>query len=139
MYKLLRRKQNCLSPSAAYSPSINKHSKYFYVSKEFFFCGQFQTKSVICSTCAGMLSHLVMSDSVPPHGLYPDGILCPWNFPGKNTGMGCHVLLQGIFLTQGLNQSLLHWQVSSSPPAPPGKPLLSRYTTPKKIFVYVIL
>ena len=31
-------------------------------------------------------------------------VLCPWDFPGKNTGVGCHSLLQGIFLTQGLNQ-----------------------------------
>ena len=31
-------------------------------------------------------------------------------FPGKNTGVGCHFLLQGIFLTQGSNLSLLHWQ-----------------------------
>ena len=34
--------------------------------------------------------------------------LCPWNFSGKNTGMGCHFLLQGIFPTQGLNPWLLH-------------------------------
>ena len=33
--------------------------------------------------------------------------LCPWNFPGKNTGVGCHFLLQGIFPTQGLNPGLL--------------------------------
>ena len=32
-------------------------------------------------------------------------------FPGKNTGVGCHFLLHGIFLTQGLNLGLLHWQV----------------------------
>ena len=31
----------------------------------------------------------------------------PWGFPGKNTGVGCHSLLQGIFLTQGLNPGLL--------------------------------
>ena len=36
--------------------------------------------------------------------------LCPWNSPGKNTGVGCHSLLQGIFLTQGSNQGLLHWR-----------------------------
>ena len=36
-------------------------------------------------------------------------------FPGKNTGMGCHFLLQGIFLTQGLNLGLLHWQADSLP------------------------
>ena len=40
-------------------------------------------------------------------------LLRPWDFPGKNTGVGCHFLLQGIFLTQGSNLQLLHllhWQ-----------------------------
>ena len=53
-------------------------------------------------------SHSVMSDCWQFHGLYPARSLCPWNSPGKNTGMGCHSLLQGIFLTQGLNPGLLH-------------------------------
>ena len=35
--------------------------------------------------------------------------LCPWNSPGKNTGVCCHSLLQGIFMTQGSNPGLLHW------------------------------
>ena len=35
-------------------------------------------------------------------------LLCPWDFPGKNTGMGCHALLQGIFPTQGLKLCLLY-------------------------------
>ena len=42
--------------------------------------------------------------------------------PGKNTGVGCHTLLQGIFLTQGSNPCLFHllcWQVGSLPLAPP--------------------
>ena len=34
-------------------------------------------------------------------------LLSPWDFPGKNTGVGCHFLLQGIFLTQGSNPRLL--------------------------------
>ena len=34
--------------------------------------------------------------------------------PGKNTAVGCHALLQGIFSTQELNLYLLHWQVDSS-------------------------
>ena len=34
-------------------------------------------------------------------------ILCPWDFPGKNTGMGCLFLLQGFFPTQGSNSGLL--------------------------------
>ena len=37
-------------------------------------------------------------------------LLCLWNSPRKNTGVGCHSLLQRIFLAQGLNPSLLHWR-----------------------------
>ena len=60
----------------------------------------------------------VVSNSLRPHGLWPTRLLCPWHFPGKTTGVGCHVLLQGIFSTQGLNQHLLwllHWQADSLP------------------------
>ena len=56
----------------------------------------------------------------------PPGFPCPWDSPGKNTGVGCHFLLQGLFPTQGSNTrllSLLHWQVGSVPLAPPRKPL----------------
>ena len=53
------------------------------------------------------VSHSVMPDSLPPHGLQPARFLCPWDFPGKDTGV-CDFLLQGIFLTQGLNPGLLH-------------------------------
>ena len=35
-------------------------------------------------------------------------LLCPWDFPDENNGVGCHFLLQGIFLTQGSNVGLLH-------------------------------
>ena len=45
----------------------------------------------------------VMSDSLPPHGLQPTRLLCPWDFPGKNPGVGCHALLQGIFPIQESN------------------------------------
>ena len=51
----------------------------------------------------------VMSDSLRPHGLWPTRLLCPWDSPGKNTGEGCHFLLQGIFLTQGSNSGLPHF------------------------------
>ena len=40
-------------------------------------------------------SHSVVSDSLPPHGLQPAKLLCLWNSPGKNTGVGCHSLLHG--------------------------------------------
>ena len=49
----------------------------------------------------------VMSNSLQPHGLEPTRLLCPWDFSGKNTGIGCHFLLQGLFLTQELNLHLL--------------------------------
>ena len=42
----------------------------------------------------------VVSDSLRPHGLQPAKLLSPQASPGKNTGVGCHALLQGIFLTQ---------------------------------------
>ena len=38
-------------------------------------------------------SRSVVSDSSRPHGLQPSGVLCPWDFPGKSTGVGCHRLL----------------------------------------------
>ena len=43
-----------------------------------------------------------------PNGPYPARLLCPWDFLGKNTGVGSHLLLQGIFLIQGSNLDLLH-------------------------------
>ena len=50
----------------------------------------------------------VVSNSLWAYGLSPARFLCPWDSPGKNTEVGCHFLLQGIFLTQGSNPSLLH-------------------------------
>ena len=43
-----------------------------------------------------------------PRGLQPTRLLCPWNSPGKNTGVGSQSLLQGILPTQVLNLGLLH-------------------------------
>ena len=72
-----------------------------------------------------MLSCSVMSNSVWPAGLSPGRLLCPWNPPGKNTGVGCDFLFQGISPTQGLNPHLLHllhWQVGSLLLMPLGSP-----------------
>ena len=60
-----------------------------------------------------------------PMNCSPPGSSVHGDSPGKNTGVGCHPLLQGIFPTQGLNPrllSLLHQQAVSLPLAPPGKP-----------------
>ena len=75
--------------------------------------------------CVWVLSGLGVSDFLWPHGMQPVRLLCPWDFPGTNTGVGCHFLLQGIFQTQGLNlhlSHLLHWQEDSSPLCHLGSP-----------------
>ena len=51
-------------------------------------------------------------------------ILCPWDSPGKNTGVGCHSLLQEIFPTQGSNLGLLQLQADSLPSEPSGSYLV---------------
>ena len=58
-----------------------------------------------------------------PMDYSPPGSSVHGDSPGKNTGVGCHALLQGIFLTQGSNPCLLcllHWQAGSLPLAPLG-------------------
>ena len=67
---------------------------------------------ILC-TCMHVLSHVL---TLWPEGLQTASLLCLWNFPGKNTGAGCHALFQGIFPSQGSNQCflhLLHFQVDS--------------------------
>ena len=76
------------------------------------------------TVCVCAPSPSVVSDSLQPHGLQPARLLCPWDSPGKSTGVGCHPLLQETFLTQGLNPRLLcllDWHVGSLPLVPPGK------------------
>ena len=49
----------------------------------------------------------VVSDSLWPRGLWPTRLLSPWDSPGKNTGVSCHTLLRGIFLTQEIESTSL--------------------------------
>ena len=67
-----------------------------------------------------LVSHV--SDSLRSHELWPAKLVCPWNSPGNNTGVGCHFHLQVIFPTQGLNLGLLHG-ADSLLPEPPEKPI----------------
>ena len=63
------------------------------------------------------------------------------DFPGKTTGVGCHALLQEIFLTQGSSLrllSLLHWQASSLQPVPPGKTFASFGTFIPRYFILFV-
>ena len=83
--------------------------------------------SLFLYNIACMLSHFSHADSLWPYGLWPTRLPCPWDSPGKDTGVSCHVLLQRIFPIQGSNLSLwhlLHWQ-------PPGKPYNITYLPSK--------
>ena len=53
-------------------------------------------------------SYSALYNSLRPRGVESTRLLCPSDSPGKNSGVGCHYLLQGIFLAQGLNLGLLH-------------------------------
>ena len=62
--------------------------------------------SVHSSMCVCLISWSCLT--LWPSGLYPARLLSSWDSPGKNTGVGSHSLLQGIFPTQGWNPGLLH-------------------------------
>ena len=65
-----------------------------------------------------------MSDSLWSYGLQFSSLLCPWDFPHKNTGVGCHFMLQEVFPIQGSNPQLLcllhcrgildHWTIGET-------------------------
>ena len=57
-----------------------------------------------------MVYRVLVAQSLPPHGLWPTRLFCPWNSTGRSAGVSNHSLLQGIFPTQGQNPRLLHWQ-----------------------------
>ena len=93
-----------------------------------------QTKETMCVRAKSLHSYLTLCY------LSPARLLCSWDFPGKNTGMGYHAPLQGIFLTQELNPRILclfHWQMDSLPLAPPGKPIKQLYSNFLKIHVFL--
>ena len=80
-------------------------------SSEMKLCLLVYSASVCCSA---------VSDSLWPHGLWPTRLLCPWNSPGKNTGMGSHTLLQGIFPDLGIEPVSPALQADPLPSEPHG-------------------
>ena len=71
-----------------------------------------------------------------PMDCSPPGSYCPWDSPGKNTREGCHALLQGIFLTQGLNMCFLHcWWILY--PLSQLRSQILVYSTTKYIYIYI--
>ena len=76
--------------------------------------------SVTPWTAAPQVPLSMVLNSLQPHGLQPLRFLSPWDSPGKNSVVGCHGLLQGIFETQGSKLNLLcllYWQAGSLVPA----------------------
>ena len=71
--------------------------------------------------CYAALGCSVTSDSLQPHGLQPTRLLCPRNSPGKNTGVGCHALLQVNLPNLGIDPRSPTLQADSLPSEPPGK------------------
>ena len=61
-------------------------------------------------------------DSLQPHGLQPTRLLCPWNSPGENTGVGSHSLLRLSFqpMDQPRSSALQADSLLSEPPGKPG-------------------
>ena len=64
-------------------------------------------KNFIWNSCI-MYVCSVTSSSLRLYRPQPPRLLCPWESPGKNTGVGCHAFLRGIFPTQGSNPGLPH-------------------------------
>ena len=95
-------------PSFSIEPRLRKKRKEYY----FGFLNSQYYRIVVCCSCLVSQSSLTL---LQPRGLYPARFLCPWPFLGKNNRVGCHFLLQGIFLTQEtlclLNCRLIlyHW------------------------------
>ena len=63
----------------------------------------------VCVCVCVCVSSSTVSDSLQPHGLQPARLFCSWNSPGKNTGVGCCALLQGILSRTLFNKS--QWMV----------------------------
>ena len=93
---------------------------------------------VSCLCVCVFISHLVMSSSLWSHGLWPTKLLCPWDPLGKNTGMGCHSLLQ-TYPTQGSNPGLLHCKQISFPSEPSGKLTYNGESLTFQIPIFLIL
>ena len=81
-------------PATSLTPSIPPHTRCY--------------NCLCCAVlCAQSLSRVQL---LQPHGLQPARLLCPWGFSRREYSVGCHVLLQGIFPTQGSNPVLPHYR-----------------------------
>ena len=82
----------------AWAKGCPKQVKHYLLAGKTLFLGCFWKNACVHACCLFSPVWLFVTC-----GLYPPRLLCPWDSPGKNIGVGCHALLLGIFLTQGLN------------------------------------
>ena len=82
--------------------------------------------NLCCSAAQSCLTLCDPMDCTPAGSCTPS---CPWDSLGKNTGVGCHSLLQGIFPTQRSDPCLLHWEVSSLPLSHQRSPCLETFAS----------
>ena len=101
-FNLLNQFPNLVSQPPKYPPHIH----FSCNADRSFYPNCFHPKAWM--TASESVSRSVKSDSLWPYGLQPARLLCPWDSPGKNTGVGCRTLLQGIFPTKGSHWDLLH-------------------------------
>ena len=94
--------QKKVAPNLHLHVTRSSHSRRVHLSLFFSLNSNFLTQDICACVCVCVCVCVcsVVSDSVRPYGLKPARLLCPWDFPGKNTGVGCHFLLQGIFPNQ---------------------------------------
>ena len=114
-------------PSCSVLEYFCEHIHEINSLKENFWAKFFKALCVLVDIiCVCVLNRSVLSYFfLWPHGLQPTRVLCPWDSPGKNTVVGCHFFLHGIFPTLGSNVHLLcllHWQAGSLPLCHLGSP-----------------
>ena len=85
------------------------------------------------------VSHSIMSDSSRPHGLQLSRLLCPWDSPGKNNGVGYHFLSQWTFPTQRLNPDLPHCRQILYHQSHQGSPIIFLQEKKKRNILIVFL
>ena len=85
-------------------PKIHMYSQGILNSQNYFEKGKQSWRSHGCVHAKSLQSHLTLYD---PMDYSPPGSSVQWDSPGKNTGVGCQALLQGILPTQGWNPGLL--------------------------------
>ena len=88
----------CIIPTLVYV--LPKWAAHILCYKHIYFIYLEHIENYAC-----VLSRSVVFSSLWPRVLYPIRLLCPWDSPGKNTGVGCRFLFQGIFPTQGSTHS----------------------------------